>query len=121
MENVCKLLRRGKSTILMQLVPWKVKTLLKKSCLYGRKELTFPRKCKERLLSLSVTEIRFVILYGHLESAFIKPSISSAAASFDNEENNTSDSILSSSRGGHQSYQSTEIQQKQRVSSSLEY
>ena len=74
------------------------------------------------LLSLSVTEIRFVILYEHQESAFIKQSsISSAAASFDNEENNTSDSILSSSRGGHQSYQSTEMQQKQRVSSSLEY
>ena len=63
------------------------KTLLKKSCLYGRKELTYPRKGKERLLSISVTEIRFVVLYGHQEGAFIKQSsISSAAESFDNEE-----------------------------------
>ena len=47
---------------------------VKRACRYGRKELTYPRKCKERLLSLSVTEIQFVILYGHQESAFIKQS-----------------------------------------------
>ena len=60
---------------------------VKRAYLYGRKELTYPRKCKERLLSLSVTEMQFAILYGHQESAFIKQSsISSAAASFENEE-----------------------------------
>jgi len=44
----------------------------------------------------------------------LQSSASSAATSYNNDENNNNDSIFSS-RGGHQSHQSTEIQQKQPV------
>jgi len=44
----------------------------------------------------------------------LQSSASSAATSYNNDENNNNDSIFST-RGGHQSHQSTEIQQKQRV------
>mmetsp|Transcript_12482 Transcript_12482/g.24935 ORF Transcript_12482/g.24935 Transcript_12482/m.24935 type:complete len:93 (+) Transcript_12482:222-500(+) len=47
-------------------------------------------------------------------SSLHQSSASSAATSYNNDENNNSDSIFST-RGGHQSHQSTEIQKKQRV------